>query len=206
MPRRIRKLLFLLVGILAIAALTLLSDLFGGLHGGGEGTGPGDRPGGASAGLSGQVMSATGRPAPRGIRVTVKGTKHRRVEETDDAGWFRFETVPEGATTVEAMLGPLLARARITSRPVEIRLPETCTLAGRVVSATTMEPVSLAVVRSGGLMVQTGERGTFRLDDVPLPDARPPLLTVSAPNHVGLRHRPEQQGAWDDLYLRMKPR
>ena len=55
-------------------------------------------------------------------------------------------------------------------------------------------------------IVQTGARGIFRLDDVPVPDARPPLLEVAAPNHVGLTFRPDLEGAWDDLYLRMRPR
>jgi len=191
MPRRLRKLLILVVGLLAIAVLTLLSGLFGGFYEGGDGPGPGDRPGRAGEGVSGQVMSSTGRPAPSGIRVTMQGTRRRHVEMTDDAGRFRFETVPEGATTLEARLGPLKARVEIASHPVTIRLPGTCTLAGRVVTATTAEPVKTAVVRCAGRMVQTGARGIFRLDDVPVADARPPLLEVAAPNHVGLTFRPD---------------
>ena len=80
------------------------------------------------------------------------------------------------------------------------------TLAGRVVSATTAEPVKLAVIRCGGRVVQVGERGSFRLDDVPIPDGRPPLIDVSAPGHVGLTFRPDPEGTWEDLYLRMRPR
>ena len=141
-----------------------------------------------------------------GIRVTVQGSKHRRVAHTDDAGRFRFETVPEGSREVEANLGPLQARAPVAEGPVTIRLPASCTLAGRVVSATSAEPVNLAVVRCGDRTVQTGPRGTFRMEEVPIPDARPPLIEVGAPGYAGLRFRPDMKGGWEDLFLRMRPR
>jgi len=204
MPRRVRKLLIVVVGLLAIAVLTLLSDLFGGFSGGGPG--PGDRPEGAGEGVSGQVISSTGRPAPSGIRVTIQGERSRRVELTDETGRFRFESVPDGASAVEATLGPLRTRMNLAPHPVTLRLPGTCIIGGRVVTASTAEPVNLAVVRCGGKTVQTGARGMFRIEDVPLPDGRPPLIEVSAPNHAGLRFRPDLEGAWDDLYLKMRPR
>ncbi|MEN8148333.1 MAG: carboxypeptidase-like regulatory domain-containing protein [Planctomycetota bacterium] len=206
MPRRARKFLLLAVGVVVVGLLLLMSGLFQGLLGGGGDSGPSQNPDATEGGLSGQVLSASGRPAPPGVRVTIRGERGSFTRETDERGWFRFDSVPRGASLVEAKLGPLLSRVPMGSDPMEIRLPGRCRIAGRVVDGTTTEPVRLAVVRCGQLVAQVGERGGFSLEDVPVPDARPPLIDVSAPTHRRLGYRPPLTGDWEDLYLRMDAR
>ena len=206
MPRRLKQLFLLAVGLVVVGLLLLLSGLFDGLLGGGGDNGPSGIKDASGGSLSGQVLSASGRPAPAGVRVTVQGARSNFTRETDDRGFFRFDSVPQGASLVEAKLGPLLGRARMDEDPLEIRLPGRCRIAGRVVDARTTEPVRLAVIRCGKLVVQAGERGEFCLEDVPVPDAYPPALDVTASTHRGLTFRPPLTGDWEDLYLRMGAR
>jgi len=206
MLRRLKKLLLVAVGLVLIGLLLLMSGLFGGLLGGGGEGGPAEPPDAAGGALSGRVLSASGVPAPAGARVSVRGTRGSFTRETDERGRFRFDSVPEGADLVTARLGGLTASTRVEPGPLEIRLPGSCRIAGRVVDEATTEPVRLAVIRCGELVVQAGERGEFALEDVPVPDARPPRLDVSAPRHTGIEFRPPPAGDWEDLYLRMKAR
>jgi hypothetical protein len=206
MSSRLKRYSIFGVAALLLVALALLTTFFGGILGGGEGPGPGRPDGGATGSFSGRVLSGDGQPAPEGVRVTARGGRSVAVTSTDASGRFSFDILPEGTTSLAASLGPLTAESPATATPLDLRLSELCTLAGRVVDKATAEPVRLAVIRCGDEMVQTGPRGSFRFEGFRVPDARPPLLDVSAPGYRRLTFRPPLTGGWDDLFLRMESR
>jgi hypothetical protein len=207
MSRRRRRWFFLGIGAVLLLVLGFLSGLFEGILGHDSAPrGPTGGADGRSGGVEGRVVSASGKGAPGGLRVIARGGALKATTTTDDAGRFRFLEVPKGTTVVEASVGPLAGSATINEGPVEIRLPGECTVAGRVVSDLTSESIPRAVVRCAGRTIQAGERGEFRFEKIPVPDARPPRIDVASPDRLPLKYDPPLDRRWDDLFLRMKAR
>ncbi len=189
-----------LIVVLAVALLFTLS-LLPSMFQGGSPPPPQSRPDGAFS-QAGMVRAAGGGPAPSGTRVRATGGSTSVEVPVLADGTFRFEELPEGTDCFEALCGPL--RASVSGPlPVEIRLPGELDVAGRVVCAESGDPVEGARVSVGEREVHTDERGRFAVAGVAIPDARPPVIRVTAPGYRNRALRPRPDSSWDDLFLRL---
>ncbi len=197
--RRFRRLLLFAIGVLALFAASLLPRLFS--------SGPADeRPPDETAGAppTGRVVTASGRPAPNDTRVTAIGASGRLAETRTGAdGAFRFDPVPEGTEKYEAVAGPYRGRAAARPEPVEVRLPPTFDLEGRVVDRETGAAVAGAEIRCAGRTALTGSDGKFGIEDLEPADGLIPSIEVRSDGHAPIVHAPVGDAAWDDLYIRL---
>ena len=198
MLRRSRRILLASVAALLLALLAFLAGRIGG------------RPPDSEAGratvppsLSGRVLAASGGPPPSGTRVVVHGESGTREAPADDTGRFLLDSLPAGARTVEAVAGPLRARAAVREFAGKIRLPREFDAAGRVVESESGDPVAGAEVSCGQRRTRTDDRGRFRLVGVSAPDGRPPPIELVSARHRSLTWHPPAGAAWDDLFVRL---
>jgi hypothetical protein len=203
MPRLPKRLLLVLLLFAILLSLVLLSGLLGGSSGRGDRFEDPDR---AREGTQkNRVRTASGAPPPPGTRVLLSGPGGTVEATVEASGEFRFESWPEDAETVEAISGPLRIRVPAKRSGLELSLPESFEVAGRVGDAVTGEPIESAEVECGGVTGRTGPAGRFRLPAVPATPAIPERVTVRHADYVDLHYRPPEGVAWDDLLLKMTP-
>jgi len=193
---KLKRRLIAVASVIILFAMTLLPSLFQGGSSPPEGSAPAEPPD------TGQVLASGGGPAPRGTRVRTIGGSSQAEVGVGPGGSFRFDQVPAGTTGFEAQCGPLRATA-MGPAPVVIHLPESLSVAGRVVSAVSGDPIAGAQVRVGERVAETDERGRFTVGGVAVPQGTPPVIRVTAPGHPEHVLRPKADSSWDDLFIQL---
>ncbi len=183
--------------------------------------GPGGRPAeeerGPAPAVGGRILRADGTPAasavveaefergggaaPLSLRSPPAGADGRFVVPGAPAAWTSLR--------IRVRSGPLLIEADLGDAPgpldLSLRLPDTFTVAGLVVSAEGGRPLPGMEVRLAGKETRTDDLGRFSFPDLPgtMAGREPPVLEVTGKGRRPHRRAIAWEDATDDLLLRM---